>query len=125
MLLYSHPISPDSRFAIGRGTDHKLHLYPISGGAPRELVGIEPTEQPLRWSADGQSLYVYTPGTLPAQVDRVDLATGRREKWKDLVPNDTAGVAFIRPPLITPDGKHYVYSYTRVLSELFLARGVR
>jgi serine/threonine protein kinase len=125
MLLYSHLISPDSRFVIARGPDHRLRLYPLAGGSPKELPGMEPGEQPLRWSADGLSLYVYTPGTLPARVDRVNLSDGKREKWKDLVPNDTAGVAFIRPPLITADGKFYVYSYTRVLSELFLARGIK
>lgn len=38
------------------------------------------------------------------------------------MPPDPAGVWFIRPPLITPDGAHYVYSSPRVLSELFLAR---
>ncbi len=124
-LLYSHLISPDSRVIIARGSDRALHLFPLAGGAPQPLPHIEPGEQPLRWSADGLSLYVYTPGTLPARVDRVRLSDGKREKWKDLAPSDTAGVAFIRPPLITPDGMHYVYSYTRVLSELFLVRGIR
>jgi hypothetical protein len=89
------------------------------------LLHIEPGEQPLRWSADGSSLYVYTPGPPPVRVDLVRLSDGKREKWKDLVPSDTAGVAFIRPPLITPDGEHYVYSYTRNLSELFLVSGLR
>ncbi len=125
ILLYSHLISPDSKFIIGRGSDRALHLYPLAGGAPQPLPHIEPGEQPLRWSADGGSLYVYTPGPPPVRVDRVRLSDGKREKWKDLVPNDTAGVAFIRPPLITPDGEHYVYSYTRVLSELFLVSGLR
>jgi len=125
MLLYSHLVSPDSRVIIARGPDKTLALYPLAGGAPQPLPYVRPTEQPLRWSADGKSLYVYTPGTLPAQVDRVDLPDGRREKWKDLVPADTAGVVFLRPPVITPDGKFYVYSYTRVLSELYLVGGIR
>ena len=125
ILLYSNLISPDSRVIIGRAADRSLHLYPLAGGAPQPLPHIEPGEQPLRWSADGKSLYAYTPGTLPARIDLVRLSDGHRERWKDLVPNDTAGVAFIRPPLITPDGQHYVYSYTRVLSELFLVRGLR
>jgi eukaryotic-like serine/threonine-protein kinase len=125
MLLYAHLISPDSKFIIGRGSDRELHLYPLSGGSPQPLPRIQPGEQPLRWSSDGGSLYVYTPGPPPARVDLVRLSDGKREKWRDLVPEDTAGVAFIRPPLITPDGRFYVYSYTRVLSELFLVRGIR
>jgi serine/threonine protein kinase len=125
LLLYAHLISPDSRFVIARGADREIRLYPLAGGSPKPLIGILPGEQPLRWSADGGSLFVYVPGTLPARVDRVRLSDGRREKWKDLVPGDTAGVAFLRAPLITPDGRSYVYSYTRILSELFLVRGIR
>ncbi|HET7452796.1 MAG TPA: protein kinase, partial [Thermoanaerobaculia bacterium] len=125
LLLYSHPISPDGRFVIGRGADRALHLYPIAGGAPQPLPNVQPGEQPLRWSGDGKSLYVYTPGPPPGRVELVRLSDGHRERWRDLAPEDPAGVVFIRPPLITPDGKHYVYSYTRVLSELFLVRGLR
>jgi len=125
ILLYSHLISPDSKFVIARGPDRVLRLYPLAGGTPRDLPYVASTEQPLRWSEDGGSFFVYTPGTLRARVDRVRLSDGRREKWKDLVPSDTAGLTFLRPPLITPDGKHYVYSYTRILSELFLANGIR
>jgi WD40 repeat protein len=125
MLLYSHLISPDSRFVIARGADRTLRLYPLGGGTPQPLPGILPGEQPVRWSADGAWLFVYTPGAFPARVDRVRLSDGHREKWKDLVPGDPAGVTFIRAPLITPDGSHYVYSYARVLSELFLVRGIR
>ena len=123
--LYSHLVSPDSRFAIARGTDRELRLYPLAGGVPRPLRGFRPGEQPICWTADGASLYVYTPGEVPARVDRVRLSDGAREKWKDFVPSDTAGVNFIRSPLITPDGRFYVYSYARALSELFLASGLR
>jgi hypothetical protein len=125
LLLYSHLISPDGRFVIARGSDRGLHLYPLAGGASQPLPNVQPGEQPLRWSADGQSLYVYTAGPPPTRVDLVRLSDGHREKWRDLAPGDPAGVAFIRPPLITSDGKHYVYSYTRILSELFLVRGIR
>jgi hypothetical protein len=124
-LLYSHLISPDSRAIIARGLDGSLNQYPFAGGAPEPLPHVEPGEQPLRWSADGKSLYAYTPGALPARIDLVRLSDGHREKWKDLVPSDVAGVAFLRPPLITPDGNHYVYSYTRILSELFLVSPLR
>jgi Tol biopolymer transport system component len=125
MLLYAHLVSPDSKFVIARGSDRALRLYPLAGGPPRPLVGVAPAEQPLRWSSDGGSLYVYAPGPPPVTVERLRLSDGHREKWKDLVPADTAGAAFIRPPLITPDGRFYVYSYPRVLSELFLVRGIR
>ena len=36
--------------------------------------------------------YIYQPGDLPAQVDRLDLQTGERTRWKQLMPSDCAGV---------------------------------
>ena len=65
------------------------------------------------------------PGELPARVYRLDLATGRRELWRELMPPNPAGVLFIRPPHFSTDGKSYAYSYRRTLSELFLAEGLK
>ena len=62
---------------------------------------------------------------LPARVYRLDLATGRRELWREWVPYNPAGVYFIRPPHFSSDGKSYAYSYRRTLSELFLADGLK
>lgn len=56
---------------------------------------------------------------------RLDLATGRRELRRELMPPDPAGVLMIRPPHISSDGKSYAYSYRRTLSELFLADGLK
>ena len=52
-------------------------------------------------------------------------ATGKRELWKELTPPDPAGISTISPPRIAPDGKAYVYSYNRILSDLFLVEGVK
>jgi hypothetical protein len=54
----------------------------------------------------------------------VELASGRRERWKEFMPGDPAGVALINPAFLTPDGRHYVYSFRRVLSDLYLAEGL-
>jgi Tol biopolymer transport system component len=125
LLLYSHVITPDSRAVAARGADGKIRLYPLDGGPPGEIPGLEPGEDPIRWSADGRSLYVYRPGELPARIYRMDLATGRRELWRTLLPPDPAGVVSIRPPLLTPDGSTGVYSYSRFLGTLFLVDGVK
>ncbi|MDQ2870779.1 MAG: hypothetical protein M3S32_08560, partial [Acidobacteriota bacterium] len=65
------------------------------------------------------------PGELPAHIARLDVTTGRKEPWKDLIPSDAAGVVSIRPPVLSPDGTVCVYSYSRFLYELFLAEGLR
>jgi len=41
------------------------------------------------------------------------------------VPLDPAGIDLLSPPALTLDGKSYVYSYNRILSDLFLATDVK
>ena len=40
------------------------------------IAGINQGEQPITWSADGHSLYIYQPGELPARVYRLDVKSG-------------------------------------------------
>jgi hypothetical protein len=55
-------------------------------------------------------------------IDRLNLATGQRQLWKNLTP-DGAGITDIGPILVTPDGKSYVYEYVRTLSDLYQVEG--
>jgi len=118
-------ISPDSDWVAGIGPDHKGYLYPVSGGEPRPVAGLNPGEQPIVWSSDGHSLYIYQPGELPAKVYRVDLQSGKRVLWKQLMPSDPAGVENIGPILITPDAKTLVFGYHRMLADLYLVEGLK
>lgn len=61
---------------------------------------------------------------MPAKVYRLEMATGRRELWKQLMPSDPAGVGLIDPILMTSDGKTFVYGYHRALSDLYLVEGL-
>jgi Tol biopolymer transport system component/predicted Ser/Thr protein kinase len=117
-------ISPDGRTVAAVGPDRKIHLCPTDGGQPRPLPGAREDELPLGWTADGRSIYLGRV-TMPAHVDICDVATGERRLWKQIVPPDPAGVLAIGPILITPDGKSYVYSYRRLLDDLFLVTGLR
>ncbi len=117
--------SPDGRFVAGMTADRTIALYPIDGTAATPLAGAQKAEIPIEWSADGASLFVYDPTSLPARVYRVTLATGVRELWKEFMPNDPAGVYKIAPVLVTRDGNAYAYNAMRVLSELYVAEGLR
>jgi len=118
-------ISPDSSVIAGIGADQKGYLYPVAGGEPRTIPGINPGEQPITWSADGRSLYIYQPGELPARVDRLDVATGKRTLWRQVMPSDPAGVENIGPILLTPDAKMCVFGYHRLLADLYLVEGLK
>ncbi len=118
-------ISPDSQTVAGIGPDQKGYLYPANGGEPSVIKGLNPGEQPIVWSADGHAVYVYQPGELPARVYRVELQTGQRTLWKQLMPSDPAGVENIGPILLTPDAKTCVFGYHRMLADLYLVEGLK
>jgi len=107
------------------GPDQRGYLYPIAGGEPRVIPGLNPGEQPITWSTDGRSLYIYQPGELPARVYRLDARTGQRTFWKPLMPSDPAGVENIGPILLTPDAKTCVFGYHRMLADLYLVEGLK
>jgi dipeptidyl aminopeptidase/acylaminoacyl peptidase len=125
LVSYSSLISPDGRRVPIVQGDKTVALLPLDGGDPTPIPGLAPGELPCGWDTDGKSLFVYRPGQLPAKVELLDLATGARRAWKELMPRDPAGVNFIRPPHITRDGTAYAYSYARTLSRLFVARGLK
>jgi Tol biopolymer transport system component len=119
-------ISPDSQTVAAIGPDQKGYLFPVTGGSePRVIAGLNPGEQPITFSTDGGSLYIYQPGELPAKVDRLDLHTGQRTLWKQLMPTDPAGVETIGPILMTPDAKTCVFGYHRMLADLYLVEGLK
>ena len=118
-------ISPDGKLAAVQGPDRRRYLYPLGGGEPQPIPAIVPGEDPVGWMGDGKWLFVFDRGKIPGRVFRVELASGKREFWRELVPLDPAGIDLLSPPALTPDGKTYVYSYNRILSDLFLASGVK
>jgi serine/threonine protein kinase/Tol biopolymer transport system component len=118
-------ISPDSQMVAGIGPDQKGYLYPTAGGEPRAIPGLNAGEQPITFSSDNHFLYVYQPGELPARVDKLDLQTGKRTLWKQLMPSDPAGVETIGPILITPDAKTCIFGYHRMLADLYLVEGLK
>jgi dipeptidyl aminopeptidase/acylaminoacyl peptidase len=121
----SFVLSPKGDFATSVGPDHKIYLYPIAGGEPVPVHGTEPDESPTGWSADGRSIYIFRFGEIPSRVFEIDLSSGKRKLWKELVPADAAGIDTIRAITITPDSRAYVYGYMRTLSDLYAVDGLK
>jgi Tol biopolymer transport system component/predicted Ser/Thr protein kinase len=118
-------LSPDGELIAARGPDQKVYLFPVAGGEPKLVPGLEPGELGTGWSFDGRSLFVLGRGQVPAQVFRVDIATGQRTFWKSFEPADAAGIDTIGRVSISADCKSYVYSYVRTLSDLYLVQGLK
>jgi len=116
-------ISPDGTQVAAISPNGVVTVYPVSGGEPVIVPGVEPTEQPVQWSRDGRSILVWD-RSFPARIQRVSLADGTRELVLEIMPEDPAGVLYGQI-LLTPGGEHYVYRYRRDISSLFLVEGLR
>ena len=118
-------ITPDGKYLLAVDGKRQRWLYPIAGGEPNRLnIVPEPNERVMGFSADGKSLLLRT-RTIPVEVSRVDIATGRRESWKEIAPADPAGVQSIPTLKFSADGKSYAYSIGRTLSDLYVVDGLQ
>jgi hypothetical protein len=79
----------------------------------------------VAWTSDNRGLFVQRAAGLGSRVDRLDLATGHRELWREIVPSDAAGVVRISSIFLSQDGAFYVYAYSRVLSSLYVVEGLK
>ncbi len=118
-------ISPDGQMVVGIGPDQKGYVFPVAGGDPRIVKGMEAGDLPINWSQDARSIFLYRTGEVPAKVYRLELATGKKTVWKEIAPLDPTGVSTIGPILMTPDGKTYVYGFHRTLGDLYLVEGLK
>jgi Tol biopolymer transport system component len=119
-------VSPDGRLLAASQADQELWLYPLNGGEARRAPGTAAGDIPARFTADGRALFVFRRQGFPIPVDRLDLETGKRVRWKDLAPVDPAGAGlYYNRVLLTPDGSSYYYDYTLLLSELQWVDGLK
>lgn len=121
--ILSFILSPDQK-SILAGSENGFALYPVEGGEAQEVKGLEASEVILGYTSDGHSVYVRPDRKIPIKLYRVDLVSGQRSLWKVIDPTDPAGILDISSIRITPDGHSYVYTYRRVLSNLYLAQSL-
>ncbi|MEX1245889.1 MAG: protein kinase [Thermoanaerobaculia bacterium] len=125
VTILSQAMSPDGRWIVARSPDGRHALYPTEPGEPRIVPGMAQDELPVRWTADGRSLFVARRAAPPGLVEVLDIATGRRTTWKKFQPADSTGVDQVGPAVIAPDEKTWVYSYRRTLGDFYLATGLK
>jgi hypothetical protein len=123
--LFAVFISPDGKQVVGSAPDGKPTLFFVEGGEPRVVPAVTPDDRIVGFTGDGHSVYVQNLAGLPTILSQVDLASGKRTLWKQFTPADPAGVDSLANFIITPDGKSYVYSFSRTLSDLYLVDGLR
>ena len=119
-----YAVSPDGKLLLGRDTSEKKALYPLDGGEPRTIPGLEDEDKLIRWTDSADSVFIYRDRERPIRIYKLNLSTGRKELVKEILPKDPAGLLGTVTVLMTPDGKGYVYAFTRRLSDLYLVKGL-
>lgn len=118
-------ISPDGKSIAGNDLGGGGgSLYPIDGGQPRPIPGLEAGES-FVWTSTPRFLYVYRWKQSPVKIYRSDVLTGQRQFFIEMTPPDVAGLRNISFIHFSSDGRAYVYSYSRLLSELYLVKGLK
>ncbi len=117
-------VSPDGGLVITQESDGKAAIYPVDGGEPKPVPGLDQRDTIVRWAADGRALFVTRQGEIPTRIYRFDLATGKRAVWQEFVA-DRSGISRKPFVLLTPDGKTRVYTVTRYLTDLYLVQGLK
>ncbi len=123
-LINGAAVSPDGRFTAATAADHRAMIYPVDAGDGRPVPGLAPDDVPIQWSADGDRIFATHYGLAPLPIYRVDLRTGKKELWRELMPADRTGFVRIGNVCMTRDGASYAYTVDVVTaSDLFLVKG--
>ncbi len=121
-------VSPDGKLLAAVGADGRLRIAFRSAAASRgRFAALCPA---TNWSSGAPTAASFMCGGMDnssVEFFRLNLATGRREPWKKIELADPVGLIGIQPAAVrmTPDGRSYVYSYWRTLTELYLVDNLK
>ena len=76
-------------------------------------------------ATDENAVFSTRRDSFPVQVSIVNVVSGETKLWKEITPPDLAGALLPINLLITPDASAYVYTYRRVLSDLYLVKDLQ
>jgi DNA-binding winged helix-turn-helix (wHTH) protein/Tol biopolymer transport system component len=118
-------VSPDGRWILAAGmAGHGPRLYAMDGGEERAIPGLLPGES-IAWTSDPRFVYAYDAKGMPVKIYRLDIQGGQRQPFRELNPQDIAGVCQMSTIQFSADGLAYVYGYGQLLSELYVAQGLK
>ena len=115
----------DARRFLAGGPNEKVYVCSIEGGEPVPVAGIAPVDGIVGPSTKEGTIWLRRGRDLPARIVRLDLASGRGEPFREFAPADPTGIIDLIGIHVARDGRHYGYSYGRVLSDLYLVEGLK
>lgn len=115
-------MSPDGKLLLAR-ENGRFVLLDSEGTSTRPAKGLDFEDHVIRWSADAKSVYLYR-SRQPIEILKVDPTTGHTQLVRRISTSDPAGIIGFPRLLVSADGEWVVYSFTRRISELYVARNL-
>ena len=108
---------------VAVSTEQGVKLFPLGGGPERLVPASSARSTVVGWIEPG--LLISEDPLAGGVVQRVDPATGRRDTWADIQPQDAAGIMSLdlNGLVAMPDGRSYGYSWHRAISHLYIVDG--
>jgi Tol biopolymer transport system component len=116
-------MSPEGKSLLCRKGE-EIFICPLDGGEPRLVPGLPRPSQPIRWSADGHSIYFFRPRQPSLEIWLLDVQSGQHRLWKEIKPPEP-DIPRIERLVMTADGRSYAYLVHRNFSELYVVDGLR
>ena len=122
-------ISPDGQSVIMVGPDGNEGIWSMNGGGLRPIAGLDSKYYISSWGPDGSFVYVSPMGQnesiFGAKVYKLSLSTGKLEYWKTFGANLPAGTVAVSAPRFSDKGDAYAYVHVQVLSQVYVAKGLK
>ncbi len=113
-------VLPDGSGVVATGAAGYLLLCGLDGSV-RVVPGSRPGDNAIRCSADRRAVFVHRLSEVFTQVERIDLTSGERTILRTLAPADPSGVRWVGPVAMDAEARRFAFSYSRVLSDLYVA----
>ncbi len=116
-------LSPDGGRLLVRSEAGKWMVFQMGTGRMTPAEGLSGLN-PVAWSETADVVYARG-GDIPARIYRVNLQSGKRNEWRQLMPVDAAGAMAIQHVQVTPSGNAMAYTYFQFDARLFVVDGLR
>ncbi len=120
---YRRCISANGELIAAIDPDNHPVIYNVATGKATLIPGVLDGDVPVQW-IDEKHLLVGR-AEIPGHVFTIDLSTGKRTPFKTFSPVDPTGLTDGAPPIFAADPKVYMYSYTRITSDLYVLDGLK
>ena len=120
---YRRSISNDGALVAALDPNRHPVVYNVATGKATLIPGVLDGDEPVQWIDDKHIIVGRT--EVPVHVFAIDLSTGKRTPFKTFSPMDPTGLIDNAPPNFSADLKSYIYSYSRITSDLYVLDGLK